>query len=173
MVESILKNKRILAVDDEPDILDTLQEQLEEFDGLIFDKATDYDTGYNLLKSRTYDLVILDIMGVRGFELLNEAASSGFPAVMLTAHAFSREALKEAIEIGAWAYLPKEKISEIVPFLEEVLTLGYQSSWKLLFESFGGLFNASFGPDWQNKEKEFWKDAASGEYNPETVKSKK
>ena len=46
MPESILDNKRILAVDDEPDVLETLEEQLEEFDGLIFDKATDYDTGY-------------------------------------------------------------------------------------------------------------------------------
>ena len=71
MMESILNNKRLLAVDDEPDVLETLEEQLEEFDGLIFDKATDYDTGYQLIRSWTYDLVILDIMGVRGFDLLN------------------------------------------------------------------------------------------------------
>jgi len=165
MAESILNNKRILAVDDEPDILETLQEHLEDYDGLILDKAMDYDTGYHLLRTRKYDLVILDIMGVRGFDLLNEAASSGFPAVMLTGQAFSREALKEAIETGAWAYLPKEKISEIVPFLEDVLTLGCQSSWRLLFERLGGFFNSSFGPDWQKDEKEFWQEAASGSIN--------
>ena len=73
MSESVLNNKRLLAVDDEPDVLETLEEQLEEFEGLTFDRATDYETGYHLLRSWTYDLVILDIMGVRGFDLLNAA----------------------------------------------------------------------------------------------------
>ena len=70
MVQSVLNNKRLLAVDDEPDILETLKEQLDEFPGLLLDTATDYETGYHLLRSWTYDLVILDIMGVRGFDLL-------------------------------------------------------------------------------------------------------
>ena len=73
MRESILANKRILAVDDEPDVLDALEEQLEDYPGLLFDKATDYETAYHLLRSWTYDLVILDIMGVRGFDLLEIA----------------------------------------------------------------------------------------------------
>jgi len=63
MGKSVLNNKRLLAVDDEPDVLETLEEQLSDFDGLIFDRATDYDTGYQLIRSWTYDLVILDIMG--------------------------------------------------------------------------------------------------------------
>lgn len=173
MRESILNNKRLLAVDDESDVLDTLEEQLEEFQDLILDKATDHDTGYHLLRSWTYDLVILDIMGVRGFDLLNAAVSLGFPTVMLTAHAFSREALKESIEMGARAYIPKEKMSEIIPFLEDVLTLEHQSGWKRLFERLGGLFNASFGPQWQVKEKAFWDQVASGNYEPEPVILKK
>ena len=173
MRESILNNKRLLAVDDESDVLDTLEEQLEEFQDLILDKATDHDTGYHLLRSWTYDLVILDIMGVRGFDLLNAAVSLGFPTVMLTAHAFSREALKESIEMGARAYIPKEKMSEIIPFLEDVLTLEHQSGWKRLFERLGGLFNASFGPQWQVKEKAFWEEVVSGRYEPAPVILKK
>ena len=110
MAESVLNNKRLLAVDDEPDILETLKEQLDEFPGLLLDTATDYETGYHLLRSWTYDLVILDIMGVRGFDLLNAAVSLGFPTVMLTAHALSVEALKKSIRMGARAYIPKEKI---------------------------------------------------------------
>ena len=47
MSARILANKHLLAVDDEPDVLETLEEQLEEFKGLIFDKAEDYDTGYH------------------------------------------------------------------------------------------------------------------------------
>jgi DNA-binding NtrC family response regulator len=170
MRESILNNKRLLAVDDEPDVLEVLEEHLEEFEGLIFDKATDYETGYHLLRSWTYDLVILDIMGVRGFDLLNAAVSLGFPTIMLTAHAFSVEALKKSIEMGASAYLPKEKISEIVPFFEDVLTLDHRSGWRSLFERLGSFFSASFGPQWQKDEKTFWEEVASGKYEPAILK---
>jgi DNA-binding response OmpR family regulator len=173
MVESILNNKRLLAVDDEPDVLETLEEQFDGFDGLIFDKATDYDTGYELIRSWTYDLVILDIMGVRGFDLLNASVSLGFPTVMLTAHALSVEALRTSIKMGARAYLPKEKMSEIVSFLEDVLTSEHRPGWRRLFERLGGFFNATFGPDWQQDEKEFWKKVVSGEYRSEPVILKK
>jgi CheY-like chemotaxis protein len=169
MAESVLNNKRLLAVDDEPDVLETLEEQLDGFEGLIFDKATDYDTGYALIRSWTYDLVILDIMGVRGFDLLNASVSLGFPTVMLTAHALSVDALRKSVEMGARAYLPKEKMSEIVSFLEDVLTLEHRPGWRRLFERLGGFFNATFGPDWQKDEKDFWKEVASGEYRSEPV----
>ncbi len=173
MVESILNNKRLLAVDDEPDVLETLEEQLDGFDGLIFDRATDYDTGYELIRSWTYDLVILDIMGVRGFDLLNASVSLGFPTVMLTAHALSVEALSTSVKMGARAYLPKEKMSEIVSFLEDVLTLEHRPGWRRLFERLGDFFNAAFGSDWQKDEKGFWKKVASGEYGSGPVILKK
>ena len=169
MQESILNDKRLLAVDDEPDVLETLEEQLEEFEGLIFDKATDYEEGYHLLRSWTYDLVILDIMGVRGFDLLNGAVHLGFPTIMLTAHALSVEALKKSIEMGARAYIPKEKMSEIVPFLEDVLTLEHRSSWQRLFERLGGFFNIAFGSDWQKDQRTFWDQVKSGKHEPAPV----
>jgi len=169
MSESVLKNKRMLAVDDEPDVLETLEEQLEEYEGLVFDKATNYETGYHLLRSWTYDLVILDIMGVRGFDLLNAAVHLGFPTVMLTAHAFSVETLKQSIEMGARAYLPKERMADLIPFLEDVLTLTHQTGWKRLFDRLGGFFSASFGHAWQKDDKEFWEQVASGNYQPEPV----
>jgi DNA-binding response OmpR family regulator len=162
MAESILKNKRLLAVDDEPDVLDTLHEELETFEGLILDRATDYESGYHLLRSWTYDLVILDIMGVRGFDLLNASVSLGFPTVMLTAHALTVEAMEKSLEMGARAFLPKEKMAEIVPFLEDVLTLSYPSGWHRLFDRLGSFFTAAFGPGWQIREKELRELAAQG-----------
>jgi len=105
MADSILNGKRVLAVDDEPDVLDTLEDLLDDYDGLVLDTAIDYDTGYHLLRSWTYDAVILDIMGVRGYDLLNAAVHLGFPTVMLTAHAFSAEDLKRSIKLGAHAYI--------------------------------------------------------------------
>ena len=170
---SVLNNKRLLAVDDEPDILETLKDSLGEFPGLVLDTATDYEKGYHLLRSWTYDLVILDIMGVRGFDLLNAATSLGFPTVMLTAHALSVEALKKSIQMGARAYIPKEKMTEIVPFLEDVLALSYRPGWKRLFEKLGGFFSATFGHDWQKKEEVFWEEVSSGKYEQKPVVLKK
>jgi len=159
MKESILSNKRILAVDDEPDVLMLLEEEiLDACPKCQLDQATTYENAVQLLASWTYDLVILDIMGVRGFELLEDAVSRNFPVAMLTAHALAPEALKRSIELGARTYLPKEKLGEIVPFLEDVLTQEYVPGWKRLFEKLGGFFEARFGPDWQKAEGRFWQE---------------
>ncbi len=88
MAVSILNGKSVLAVDDEPDILTVLQEEIKEAcPDCFFDKATTYQEAVERLASWTYDLVILDIMGVRGFDLLKNAVIRNFPVVMLTAHA--------------------------------------------------------------------------------------
>jgi len=166
---SILNGKRILAVDDEPDVLESLAEQFEDFEGLILDKATDYETGDQLLRSWPYDLVVLDIMGVRGFDLLNASVFQGFPTVMLTAHVLSVRALRKSIEMGARAYIPKEKMGEIVPFLEEVLSLDRRSGWRKLFVRLGGFFNMAFGPEWQIDKSTFWEQVTSGEYDAKPV----
>jgi CheY-like chemotaxis protein len=173
MMESVLNNKRVLAVDDEPDVLETLAEQLEDFEGLVLDKATAYESGYHLLRSWTYDLVILDIMGVRGFDLLNAAVFLGFPTVMLTAHVLSVRALRKSIEMGARAYIPKERMGDIVPFLEDVLTLDRRLGWRRLFERLGGFFNKEFGPHWQKDKSTFWNQVISGKYDSGPVILKK
>ena len=173
MAESILSNKRLLAVDDEPDILETLKEHLEDIEGLVLDQALNYETGYHLIRSWTYDIVILDIMGVRGFDLLNAAVALGFPAVMLTAHALTPEALRKSVELGARAFLPKEKMSDIVSFLEDVLTTNHQKGWLRVFDRLGGFFSRAFGAEWQKNEKAFWDDVVSGKYSPEPVILKK
>lgn len=155
MAPNLLKDKRILAVDDETDVLDILQEELEDF-GAILDRATTYEEAIQKIASFSYDLAILDIMGVRGFELLEFAAIKGMPVVMLTAHALSPQSLRKSIELGARAYLPKDQLGQIAPFLEDVLTLSFRSAWKSLFAKLGHSFGARFGPEWRKSEKEFW-----------------
>jgi DNA-binding NtrC family response regulator len=150
--ESPLKDKIILVVDDEPDVLETVEEEL---DMCLVHKATDYDTALQYLLSYTYDIVILDIMGVNGFELLKNSVSREFPTVMLTAHALSPESLKKSIKLGAVSFLPKEKISELKPYLEDVVLGEGKSAWKKLFEKLGDFFNKRFGPDWKEKDKFF------------------
>ena len=93
-----------------------------------------------LISTWTYELVILDIMGVRGFDLLKQAVVHNFPVVMLTAHALNPEALKQSIEMGARAYLPKEMLGEIVPFLEDVLKNENLTGWGRLLGNLERIF---------------------------------
>jgi DNA-binding response OmpR family regulator len=141
-----LKGKRVLAVDDEPDVIETLQEALSMCE--VAGKAS-YEDARVYLEDHRPDLVILDIMGVNGFELLKICVEKKIPTVMLTAHAFSLDSLKKSIELGASAYFPKERIASLVPFLEEMLTLTRKESWQQLSEKLGEFFNATLGSDWK------------------------
>lgn len=159
MEELFLKDQDILVVDDEPDVLGVIEaEILEACPNCRIDTAATYDAAVEKLVSVTYDLVILDIMGVRGFDLLGIAVARNLKVVMLTAHALSPEALKRSIQLGARAYLPKEELGRLVPFLEAVLRCDRLPGWKRLFEKLGDFFNLRFGPDWQKPESAFWKD---------------
>jgi CheY-like chemotaxis protein len=152
--ESPLKDKVILVVDDEPDVLETVADEL---DMAIVHKAGNYDTALQYLLGYTYDAVILDIMGVSGFELLKTAVERGFPAVMLTAHALTPEALKKSIKLGAVSFLPKERIPDLQEFLEEVVLGKGKPLWIKFFDRLGDYFNKRFGPDWKERD-QFFKD---------------
>jgi len=148
----LLKDKVILVVDDEVDVLDTVEEIL---DMCLVYKANDFETARQYLMSYTYDIVILDIMGVNGFELLKMSVKKGFPTVMLTAFALTPEALKKSIKLGAVSFLPKEKMSELEEFLEDVVRMAGKPVWKKLFTKLGPFFNKRFGPDWKKQNKFF------------------
>ncbi len=145
MTESILNGKKILVVDDEPDVLVTVEEEIKmSCPSSEIDKASSFEEASKRLETRTYDLVVLDIMGVQGFDLLEKAVKSNLKVAMLTAHALNPEALKRSFEMKACAYLPKEKLGEIVPFLEDVLTYEYLPGWKRLFSKLEGFFEEKF-----------------------------
>ncbi len=159
LTKSILDGKRILAVDDEPDVLRILEEEISATcPNCKLDKATAYETAANMLESTDYDVVILDIMGVRGFDLLDLAVTKNLRVAMLTAHALSSEALKKSVELGARAYLPKEKLGEIVPFLEVVLAYEYVAGWKRLYEKLKVFFDSKFESDWEKKTGFNWQE---------------
>jgi len=151
----ILKGKKILAVDDESDVLDTLKDMLDECE---METATTYELAKELLESRVYDAAILDIMGVRGFDLLKIAMKKKIPALMLTAHGLNPENLIDSVKIGAKSYIPKDKISDIDIYLKEIFLAqekGIEKSgnWFVRLSSF---FDERFGYGWKNKDKKFW-----------------
>lgn len=174
MTGSILDGKRILVVDDEPDVLEVVSEEiLSACPDSQIDKASTYEAAKEMLNAWKYDVVILDIMGVRGFDLLELAKKNHFPVAMLTAHALSPEALKRSIELGARAYLPKEKLGEIVPFLEDILEYEAPAGWNRLFGKLGDFFDDRFGPNWRKNDDRFWRDFSSnieGRYDRVIIK---
>jgi DNA-binding response OmpR family regulator len=155
--KSYIKGKKILAVDDEADILATIQDILAEAE---VDLASDYQTASRKISENKYDLAILDIMGVKGMKLLEEAVARGIPTVMLTAHAINPKTLMESIRKGAISYLPKETLAELDTLLNSLLGAFERGEppWKLLFDKLGDYFDKRFGPDWKAKDQEFWSE---------------
>ena len=143
-----LKDKKVLVVDDEPDIVETVAEML---DTSRVHKAVDYDSALQSLKNDTYDIVVLDIMGVNGFELLKVSVEQGFPTVMLTANALTSDALAKSTDLGASGFIPKEKMWKLKEFLEVVLLEGGRAAWKEIIDQFEPLFNKTFGLDWKER----------------------
>jgi len=148
MAESnILNGKKVLIVDDEPDIIETIEELLDMCD---VKSSTSFETAVQLLESSTFDIVVLDIMGVNGYELLSIANKKKITSVMLTAHALSPVNFAKAMDGGACAYLPKDKLNEIHEFLADILEHGNNACGLLggWFDRLNEFYERKFGPGW-------------------------
>jgi len=155
MNESLLDGKRILIVDDEPDVLSTLEDLLT---GCDLVKADNYLDAKNLLTTQYFDMAILDIMGVDGYGLLKIANQRKVIAVMLTAHALSPEDTARSFKDGAASFVPKEEIENIVTYLNDVLEAqkeGKNLLWRWM-ERFNDFYNRKFGLNWKDRDKDFW-----------------
>ena len=153
---NLLEGKRILIVDDEPDVLETLKELLPMCK-LV--KATTFDEAKEDLEKQYFDLAILDIMGVDGYRLLEIAKNKNVIPVMLTAHALSVEDTVKSYKGGAASYLPKDEMDNIATYLNDILEAkdkGQHFWWRWL-DRLGSFYERRFGADWQEKDKDFWR----------------
>jgi DNA-binding response OmpR family regulator len=91
--------RRILVVDNEPDITVTLQVGLEEDGGFDVDAFTDPLLALNSFKPDSYDLVLIDIVmpNIDGFELYErlKKADPNVKACFLTASEMYHEKIRE------------------------------------------------------------------------------
>lgn len=150
-----LEGKRILIVDDEPDILETLEDLLPMAETTT---ASSYNEARDLMASQPFDLAILDIMGVAGYELLKIATEKDITAVMLTARALGPENVKKSFKEGAAYYIPKEEMVNIETFLVDILEARDrgESTWAKWFERMSTYLERNFQPGWQEGDKIFW-----------------
>ncbi len=153
--QDLLKDRRILVVDDEPDILETVEELL---DMCSLDKAATFDEARKLLANNAYDIAILDIMGVSGYDVLALARKKDIPALMLTAHALSPENLKESIQKGADSYIPKDELANLVNHVADVIKARIEGKqgYGAWFSNLKPFFDKSFGKGWRDRDRTFW-----------------
>ncbi len=152
-----MDHKKILIADDETDVLEVLTELLSTCE---ITKAESFEKGKFLLENQTFDIAILDIMGVDGYKLLDIAKEHDVIPVMLTAHALSPDHIIRSYKMGAASYLPKDEMANIAVFLEDILEAKEKgkSTWWRWVDRLASVWERKFGPDWQAKEKEFWKN---------------
>ena len=155
--KDVLDGKNILIVDDEPDILETLEELLSMCN---VEKASIFEDAWELLGTKYFDMAILDIMGVDGFRLLNLANERKVTAIMLTAHALSPGNAVRSYKEGAALYLPKDEMTDIATYLRDILEAkekGKDTWWRWI-DRLGAFFEKRFGPDWKSDNKDFWEE---------------
>ena len=149
--DELLDGKTLLIVDDEPDVLDTLEDLLPMCQTL---RAGDYQTARELLGSRKIDLAILDIMGVSGYELLEICVQQKITAVMLTAYALTPADVRKSFDDGAAYFIPKEEMADIEVFLNDVLAAKQkgQNTWGSWYSRLSRFSEKAFGEDWMKNE---------------------
>jgi two-component system OmpR family response regulator len=114
---------RVLVVEDEPDLLDSLLKALRE-DGYAADGAADGEDGLYKAENYEYDAVVLDIMLPRidGWELLHALRKTKkTPVLMLTARDAVRDRVR-GLDTGADDYLVKPfDLSELLARLRALI----------------------------------------------------
>jgi DNA-binding NtrC family response regulator len=153
---TMLEGKKILVVDDETDVLEVMVDLLRMCKVAT---ASNFEDAKKLLETQTFDLAVLDIMGVDGYGLLKIANRKKIPAIMLTAHAFNPPNLVKSIREGAAAYVPKEEITHIAEFLNDVLVAKATGknpwgAWQDRLPS--SFFDRRWGAAWRDTDKDFW-----------------
>ena len=125
---------KILLVEDDSAILRTLSEYLEA-EGYEIETANDRAGAQSLLRSRRYDLALLDITlrAGSGFDVCAAAKEAGVPVIFLTASADEGSVVR-GLDMGAEDYIakpfrPRELLSRIKNVLrryasQSVVTVG-------------------------------------------------
>jgi DNA-binding NtrC family response regulator len=149
-----LEEKKILVVDDEPDVLETAAELLESSRVVT---AGSFEEARRKIAEGSFDLVILDIMGVNGFDLLKACRAARQPAAMLTAHAMNIDSLNRAVRLGAVSFLPKEELHRLPELVAEILDEleKGRTHWKKLFQRLDRFFKEKLGINWEDDISKF------------------
>ena len=110
--------RRVLVVDDEPGMRETLTDLLEAA-GYDVSTACDGDDALSCIRQRVFDVILMDIRmpGRDGISVLRELNGPPPPVVMMTAYAVE-EQLRAAVDAESFAVVHKPVPA---PYLIELL----------------------------------------------------
>jgi DNA-binding response OmpR family regulator len=116
--------KKILIVEDEPNMLRGLKDNLE-LEGYEVDTAAEGNLGMEKILQKSYDLVLLDVMlpNVSGFDICKKARNDGIetPIIMLTAKGEEIDKVL-GLELGADDYITKPfSLRELLARIKAIL----------------------------------------------------
>jgi CheY-like chemotaxis protein len=153
--EGVLQGKRVLIADDEPDVLETLEELLSI---CRLTRASTFEEAKKQLETGKFDFAILDIMGINGYKLLEIAVEKDVTALVLTANALSPQDTVRSFKSGAASFVPKDQIGNIAIFLTDILEAKKKgkSLWWKWMERLDAYYGSTFGGDWKKEDKDFW-----------------
>lgn len=118
---------KILIVEDEPNMRLGLKDNLE-FDGYSVELAETGIHGLELISSRTFDLILLDVMlpGMSGLDVCKKAREKGLSTPILLLTAKSEEMDKVlGLELGADDYVTKPfSLRELLARIKAILRRG-------------------------------------------------
>jgi phosphate regulon transcriptional regulator PhoB len=121
-----MDTKKILIVDDEPDLVELVSYNLKK-EGFKVSTASEGEDALEKIRKGTFDLIILDLMlpGIQGVELCrmlrNNPKTESIPIIMLTARGEESDKIR-GLETGADDYMtkpfsPKELLARVKALL--------------------------------------------------------
>ena len=139
---------RILVIEDEPDMLKGLRENLE-FEGYHVESASDGPTGLQKILNEPFHCVLLDVMlpGLSGFDVCRQSREKGvtIPIIMLTARGEEIDKVL-GLELGADDYITKPfGLRELLARVKAALRRSEGSSGSSLERLVIGSFEVDFG----------------------------
>jgi CheY-like chemotaxis protein len=155
LAKTRIEGKKVLIVDDEADVINTLKGLLSR---CVITAAGSLEEGRAFLESKSFDIAIFDIAGADGYELLRIARKKEVIAVMLTARTVAPRDIIKCRNEGVALYIPKDRIGEIERCLDDVFEAKEKnkSTWWRWVDRFGSYCELKFGSDWKENDKEYW-----------------
>lgn len=121
------RKKRILVVEDEPDLRNGLRIRLEA-SGYEIMEAENGESALDMIQKQAPDLIVLDLMLPRmgGYDVARELKSHekhrNIPIVILTVRSQERD-VKKGFDVGADAYITKPyKSTELLRTIDELIS---------------------------------------------------
>jgi YesN/AraC family two-component response regulator len=129
-MKTVLQSKKILIVDDEPDLREMLEFEFE-MSGADVTTAPNGREAFKLIQNSQFDVVISDIRmpGGDGVELIQSISEANMDLPLVFISGFADIQVDEAYQLGASGYFPKPFILQDIVNKVVSLTESPQSRW--------------------------------------------